>query len=182
MSAPRMNPPSGHIFGGTDMRFPTPLDNIKSEMELLIITDGYSVQSAIGGPAGTSWTYTVGLSKSFGLPELVITNLDPDDAFMLVSWVIEQLRAGGDIADFDAAQFRPVPVHKTHLDGELMKLWREYYDEDPSTVDVVQLQLGPELACPCCIDTQVDLTNPKASILPSRRLNRAQRRARKKMR
>ncbi len=73
-----------------------------------------------------------------------------------------------------------VPVHGVHLDGDLMNIWRSYYDDEPSTVDVIQLQIGPELACPCCLDTQVDLSDPAATLSLTRRLNRAQRRARRK--
>lgn len=63
-----------------------------------------------------------------------------------------------------------------------MNVWREYYGEDPSSVDVMQLQLGDELSCPCCLNTQVDLTDPNATFGLTRRTNRAQRRAQRKKR
>ncbi len=159
------------------MRF---LDRILSDMEMRIIANGYTVQGVLSDPNNVAWTYTIGLSKSFDLPELVITNLDNHDAVVLLTWVIEELRDGASLDDFD--DFQAVRVHADHLDGDLLNMWREYYGEEPSTVDVVQLQLGAELACPCCASTQVDLSDPKASTGTGGRLNRAQRRARKRQR
>ncbi len=161
------------------MRF---LDQILSDMEMRIIANGYTIQGVLPDPNNVAWTYTIGLSKSFDLPELVVTNLDNHDAVVLLTWVIEELRDGASLDDFDHNYFRPVPVHNDHLDGELLNMWREYYGEEPTTVDVVQLHLGPELACPCCESTQVDLSDPKASTGSGNRLNRAQRRARKRQR
>ena len=164
------------------MRFPTALDQLMSDMEMRIITNGYTVQGVMADPHNVGWTYTIGLAESFDLPELVITNLDSQDAVVLLSWVIEQLRNGEPLDAFEPEQFTAVPVHPAHLDANLFNMWRAYYDKEPSTVKVVQLQLGPELACPCCADSQVDLSDPSASLGVSRRMNRAQRRARRKRR
>lgn len=161
------------------MRFPTPHDQFMADMEMRIITDGFTIHTDLPDPTRVNTAYTIGLSKSFGLPELVITNLDFIDSVMLILWVTDQLQQGESLDDLDPAQFSAVPVHIEHLNGDLMNEWRNYYEEEPSTVDVVQLQLGPELACPCCTPSQVDLTNPSASLKVSRRANRAQRRARK---
>lgn len=164
------------------MRFPTPFDQLMADMEMRIITNGYTIQGVLPDHESVGWTYTIGLSKSFDLPELVITNIDNHDAVALLSWTIEQLRNGEDLDDLDPNQFTAVPVHPSHLRGELMNMWREYYDEEPSSVDVVQLQLGSELACPCCLPTQVDLTDPTATFDIPRRTNRSQRRAQRKKR
>ena len=164
------------------MRFPTPLDQLKADMEMRIITNGYTIQGVLPDRDSVAWTYTIGLSKSFDLPELVITNLDNHDAVVLLTWTIEQLRNGESLDDLDPAQITAAPVATAHLRGELMNMWREYYNEEPSSVDVMQLQLGDELACPCCLDTQVDLADPNATLQLPRRTNRAQRRATRKKR
>lgn len=164
------------------MRFPTQYDQTMADVEMQIITNGYSIQGVFPDQDWVGWTYTIGLSKSFDLPELVITNLYNHDAMPLLDWTIEQLRNGESLDDLDPKQFTAVPVHSAHLQGGLMHLWREHYDEEPGTVDVVQLQLGDEFACPCCIDTQVDLTDPNATLDLTKTLNRAQRRARRKKR
>ena len=153
-----------------------------SDMEMRIIANGYTVQGVMPDPNNVGWTYTIGLAESFDLPELVITNLDNRDAVVLLSWAIEQLRNGESLDDFDPDQFTAVPVHRAHLEADLFNMWRQYYDKEPSTVEVVQLQLGEELACPCCADSQVDLSDPNASLGVTRRMNRAQRRARRKRR
>ena len=162
------------------MRFPTYLDQLKSDMEMRILANGYTVQGVMADKHNIAWTYTIGLAKSFGLPELVITNLDNHDAVVLLTWVIEELRRGGSLEDLDPTQFRAVPVHSAHLEADLLNMWREYYDEEPGTVDVVQIQLGGELACPCCASTQADLSDGTASLSVSSRMNRAQRRAQRK--
>lgn len=166
----------------TQMRFPTPLDQLMADMEMRIITNGYTIQGVLADQSSVAWTYTIGLSKSFDLPELVITNLDNHDAVALLTWTIEQLRNGESLDDLDPLQLAAVPVHRSHLRGELMNMWREYYDEDPSSVDVIQLQLGDELTCPCCLDTQVDLADPNATFGLTQPTNRAQRRAQRKKR
>ena len=163
------------------MRFPTDLDRLQSDMELRILTNGYTMQGVMAGPHKVGWTYTIGLTESFDLPELVITNLDSRDAVVLLSWVVEQLRDGTPLDELDPEQFTAVPVHRKHLDGDLLNMWRYYYDKEPHTVDVVQLRLGDELACPCCANDQVDLSDPHATLGITRRMNRAQRRRQRKI-
>ncbi len=158
------------------------LDQLLSDMEMRIITNGYTVQGVMPDPNNIAWTYTIGLSKSFDLPELVITNLDNHEAVTVLSWVIDELQDGKGLDDFSDDKFTVVPVHTSHLDGSLLNMWRTYYGEEPNTVDVVQLQLGPHLACPCCASTQLDLSDPKASTGVGHRLNRAQRRAIRRLR
>ena len=164
------------------MRFPTSYDQLMAGVEMRIITNGYTMQGVLPDPDCVGWTYTIGLSKSFDLPELVITNIDNSIAASMLTWVVEQLQDGACLDDLDPAQFTAVPVHPTHLSGELMHMWREHYGEEPSTVEVIQLQLGAEFGCPCCVSTQVDLTDPTATLDGARRLNRAQRRAQRKRR
>ena len=164
------------------MRFPTPNDQMMADIEMRIITNGYTIQGVIPDHDCVGWTYTIGLSKSFDLPELVITNLDNHTAASMLTWAVEELRDGAQLDDLDPAQFTPVPVHPTHLRGDLMNMWREHYREEPSSVDVVQLQLGAEFGCPCCVATQVDLTDPGATLDRTEPMNRAQRRARRKRR
>ena len=163
------------------MRFPTGLDRLLSDMRMRILTNGYTVQGVLPDPHNAGWTYTIGLAESFDLPELVITNLDSHDAVALISWVIEQLRDGTSLDELDPKQFTAVPVHKAHLDGHLLNMWRHYYEREPGTVEVVQLQLGEELACPCCVNDRVDLSDPNASLGITRRMHRAQRRNQRKI-
>lgn len=163
------------------MRFPTDLDRLQSDMQMRILANGYTIQAVAPDPHNVAWTYTIGLAESFDLPELVITNLDCHDAVILLTWVIEQLREGTSLDELDPEQFTAVPVHRNHLDGDLLNMWRYYYDKEPSTVDVVQLRLGDELACPCCATDQVDLSDPQASLGVTRRMNRAQRRRQRKL-
>jgi hypothetical protein len=162
------------------MRFPTPYDQLMAGMEMRIITNGYTIQGVLPDDDCVGWTYTIGLAESFDLPELVITNIDNRIAASMLTWAVEQLQDGADLDDLDPTQFTAVPVHHAHLNGEVMNMWREHYGEEPSSVDVMQLQLGQEFGCPCCITTQVDLSDPTATLDRSRRLNRAQRRALRK--
>lgn len=162
------------------MGFQPALDQILSDMEMRIVTNGYTIQGVLADPQSVAWTYTIGLAKGLDLPELVITNVDNHDAAGLLTVIIEQLRDGARLEDFDPNQLSAVPVHSDHLDGDLLNMWRQYYDEEPSSVEVVQLQLGPDFGCPCCLDTQVNLADPAATFGVTRRLNRAQRRARRK--
>lgn len=164
------------------MRFPTIHDQLIAQVDMRVITDGFAIHADLPDPDKVNVTYTIGLAKSFGFPELVITDIEFIDALALLCWLIEELQAGASLDDLDPKQFTAVPVHKAHLDGELMSVWREHYSEEPSTVDVVQLQLGDELACPCCSAERLDLTDPSASLERQRPLTWKQRRAQRRTR
>lgn len=148
-------------------------------VEMRILTNGHTFQGVLPGDHSFGWTYTIGLAKSYGLPELVIVHDDNHFAIELLCDVIADLRAGNDIDDIPRSELVPVDVHRRHLDGDLMNVWRTHYGEEPSTVRVVQLLLGPSHMCECCDLEHPDLSQPNATTA-RHKPNRAQRRARRR--
>ena len=159
------------------MNFQTMINELVVDTQMRIADNGYTFQGVPADSNTIAWTYTIGLSQNLGLPELVITNLENSDAVRLISWVVDQLREGKTLADFDSDLLVAVPVHRSHLAGDLMNVWRAYYDEEPCTAEVVQLRLGEALGCSCCWDSQVDLADPSSRLHDLGSMNRQQRRA-----
>lgn len=95
----------------------------------------------------------------------------------VLSDVVADLLEGNDIDNIPRSEFIPVDVHHRHLEGDLMNVWREHYEEEPSTVRVVQLLFGPSYICNCCEHSQPDLSQSGATTARGKP-NRAQRRAR----
>jgi len=50
------------------MRFPTNLDRLQSDMELRILTNGYTMQGVMPSPHKVGWTYTIGLTDYWDWP------------------------------------------------------------------------------------------------------------------
>lgn len=148
-------------------------------VDMRIATNGYTAQGVLPDDDNLGWTYTIGLAKSYGLPELVIVHDDNHLAADVLSDVVADLLEGNDIDDIPRSEFVPVDVHLHHLEGDLMNVWRTHYQEEPSTVRVVQLLFGPSYICDCCDHNQPDLSQSGATTA-RRKPNRAQRRARRR--
>ena len=150
--------------------------NLSEHIAGMIARDGYAMQGVLSDPTSVGWTYTIGLVESFGLPELVITNIDCTTAAGFIRDVVADVRSGGTLDELPPEFFVPVPVAREHLEGELLNMWRLHYGKEPTGVEVMQLMVGSKFSCPACLATQVNLSDPGASLAP-RRPNRATRRA-----
>ena len=97
-------------------------EEIARGRELIIATHGWMVQGVVpdghGQPNG-GFAYTVGVTESYGLPELVIMDMQHEGAHPILNWAVEFLRDGGSFDGLDAEGLRWSAVHDVHLDSGL---------------------------------------------------------------
>jgi len=145
-------------------------EQIAQWLELTILTHGWALQGVmpsepddpldVDTPAG-GWTYTVGATENFGLPELIITNLAYDLAGPILNWAVEFLRDGGTLDGLVDDQVLWTPVHDDHLAGGLFISYIEHYDELPKPGGVLQLFPSTAVHAAECVRSRcVDLSAP----------------------
>ena len=143
---------------------------------------GWSLTSVDGGPGGTSWTYTVGLTLSFGHPELVVTGVRHDMAGGLLDLLSELVSEGDrfdDATEFDVGRgsLRFVSVHPAQLKPTFAN-WVRYYDArtPPPELRGLQVVVPDDWFCGDHPDPQ-PLLNVPSPVMAWQGMNRSERRA-----
>jgi len=92
-------------------------EQIARNLELTILTHGWAIRGVSppepDDPA-LGWAYTVGTTENFGLPELIITDTDFNEAGHVLNWAVEFLRDGGTLDGLIDDQVLWVPVDEAH--------------------------------------------------------------------
>lgn len=119
-------------------------DQIARWLELTILTYGWAVQGVEpeDGPEATiagGWAYTIGVTQSFSLPELIITEFDFAEARDVLNWSAEFLRDGGSLDGLVDDQILWAPVHDDHLMTDLFNSYWNHYGVPPGPGQVIQL-------------------------------------------
>jgi len=124
--------------GGTE-------EELQTDRSIRIAVHGFTMVQVEGVP---SWTYTIGLARSFDHPELVVTGL-PDGAPDLINDVVDRIRDGErfdasspPMALCDCASVAFGAVHREQWVHGRFDQWLDYYDrlgEKPLIPDVVQV-------------------------------------------
>ena len=130
-------------------------DQMARWLELTILTNGWAVQGVEPSadsndhysPVPGGWAYTIGATESYGLPELIITELDFTEAHHILNWSIEFLRDGGTLDGLVEDQILWAPVHDDYLTTDLFNVFWNHYDEPPAPGQF--LQLFPSIAGKC---------------------------------
>lgn len=139
-------------------------EQIARDLELTILMHGWAVRGVAprehNDRAG-GWAYTIGATENFGLPELIITDTDFNEAGNVLNWAVDFLREGGTLNDLVDDQVLWVPVHDAHLNSPLFTEYQSHYGENPKSGGV--LQLFPSNQChsaDCVMATSVNLADP----------------------
>ena len=135
-------------------------------LELTILTHGWAVLGVEpddpADPTG-SWLYTVGATESFGIPELIITDLPTAEAHHVLNWSIETLRDGGTLEDLVADNIDWAPVHDRHLSTDLFNQYFNHYEQWPAPGRVLQLFPSTLEQCAGCVRaSSTDLSDPSS--------------------
>lgn len=158
---------------------------------MCLICDGYSQEQAMGAvdmhirihgwhlalvEDDRPWAYTVGLSESFDVPELVVVGVKLGAAEKLIRLAVEVIMAGGEL-DRGLAQYgaETATVHERHLNGELFGTWVRRYDALPPPGSFLQVVPPADWFCDCHRDSCPRLDDPSQAP----RGNRAARRRRR---
>lgn len=142
-------------------------EEIARGVELIIATSGWMVQGVEGsdGPnAHDGFAYTIGATASYGLPELVIMDMEAAAAHEILNWAVEHLRDGGSFNDFATYNIEWTPVHDDLLDSGLFGSYTRHYGKAPAPGGVVQL-FPPDFArcAPCSRVRGTDLSDPNTT-------------------
>ena len=118
--------------------------------DLTIRVHGYLLLT-VQDPGQQAWTYTVGLSESFGHPDLLCIDIKADGQRQLVSSIGELLAEQGPVGsdELEALDVELVPVHPTHLTGDLVGIWGNRYGRLPDQGEFLQVVPGPSWFCSC---------------------------------
>lgn len=166
------------------------IDDYFNRMHLRIAEHGWYTVCVEADARSPGWLYTVGLSESFGHPELVVVGLKPDAAHE----VLEALSLGvldghryavGEIADIGGRRVRFGAVHPAHLSRDLVAAWRGYYrglGGEPPPLEVLQVICSDDFFCSCHRGGQRQLSRPAPLVGSAGRGRTAGRKATRKQR
>jgi hypothetical protein len=132
-------------------------DHYLSELDDIIRTHGWAIQGVKSDhPPDLLWAYTVGLTKSYDHPELVLVGETTNLAFVTVNRVAslvrdgERLAAGDHIAIAGLGEIALGAVHPAHVERGLLAMWSNYHSvvgPPVSGPDVLQVILPDEQCC-----------------------------------
>ncbi len=108
---------------------------------------GYTVAAVTGDRTGCDWAYSVGLTRSFGHPELIIVGLDAPLAGAIVQAMADKVAHGVDLRGREGVRVGPMPLRFREVDdvfcsqGDWFNLGREIMadlgDRWPATLQIV---------------------------------------------
>ena len=140
-------------------------EQIARHTELTIATYGWMVQGVTAEDPNGGFAYTVGATQSFGIPELVIMDMDFDTAHPILNWTVELLRDGGSLDELEYDQIGWRAVHDDHLDSGIFGSYTRYYGHPPQPGWVVQIIPSHRY---CCYrhanDATTDLSDPSIEL------------------
>mgnify|MGYP002399403105 CR=1 FL=1 len=127
--------------------------------------------------AGTAWCYTVGLTESYGHPELTIVDAELDHAARMITQLVEGIKSAGELSATTMRRFgvRCVEVHRDHLWGDLFGTWSNRYGCLLQPGEMLQVVLPADAYCECHRHQVRRLDRPAPPPAPP---NRAERRRR----
>ena len=111
-------------------------------LKLRILIHGWAVQgvepATPDGPSG-GWAYTIGATENCGVPELIITDTNWDEAQHVLNWAISRLRDGDTLDDLIEDEVLWGPVHDAHLPSHLFNIYADHYRRLPDPGQFIQL-------------------------------------------
>ena len=143
-------------------------------VDLAIRTHGWFLQMVTDA---VPFSYTVGLTESFGHPELMMIGMELDRQSSVIRRIVEPIEQTGhvDTADVAAAGITLVDVHDNHLDGDWFGTWVRRYGHLPPAAAYLQVVPPAEWFCSCHQHSTPRFDRPG----PIRAGNRAERRRRR---
>ena len=96
------------------------------------------------------WAYTVGLTETFGHPDLIVTDIRRESAVELIRRAVGWIDDGQlDPVELERAHVRAVQVHRAQLVRDWFAVWSRRAGRPPAPGEFLQLLPPPEWLCPC---------------------------------
>ena len=88
------------------------MDGIRKRMDAMIAETGWWVQAVLPGPDSPSFAYSVGMTETFGHPEVMVMGFSPELMHTLINGIGELVREGARFGDRDSSDkvIRGYPV------------------------------------------------------------------------
>ena len=106
-------------------------EEVAADQRHHIATIGWTVLMIEPRPGGVGWAYTIGLSESYGHPELLCFSCDVRSAWAMLNRLGARVRDGTVVQPgrdvLAEVTTDVVDVHPVHLFGELVNGWRALY-------------------------------------------------------
>lgn len=118
-------------------------NNIEQHIDLVIQIHGFIAQQVSGGKQ--LWTYTVGMSESWGHPELLCAGLTRDAQATLVGMLADDIEEFGGVrpATLDSLDIALVPIDERQFRNGLVASWEARYQRSAATGDFLRIVPGP---------------------------------------
>lgn len=144
------------------------------DLDLTIRVHGWSLISVT---ESQPWSYTIGLTESYGHPELMMIGVDQNMQSGAIRRIVEPIVKTGrvDTAELADAGIELVEVHGDHLRGDWFGTWANRYGGTPGAGSFLQVVPPSDWFCPCHQHSMPRFDRPG----PIRHGNRAERRRRR---
>ena len=180
-----MVPPSVHTAGMCDICDGTTYEASWQRIQDLVASRSWAIQGVEAAAHQRPWAYTIGLTESFGHPELVITDGTWPTSVEILNMLGEWIRDGDEYdvgSVVDAGEFRIElgAVHASFLHHGLCASWSAYYEwagTDPGPLQVLQVMTTSRGTCEHQRARRADLAVPGAFSSPAGPNRAARRRA-----
>jgi len=120
------------------------LEEFRRHVDLTIRVIGYLIQQVADDLTG-EWTYTVGVSESWGRPDLLIVDGPLEVQAEVVAELITEVRDRGEIRPevLKHLDVHLVPVHESHFAAGIVGIWEDRQSRAATAGDFLQIRLGP---------------------------------------
>jgi hypothetical protein len=97
------------------------------------------------------WSYTIGLTESYGHPELMIYGVKLDTQDMVIRKIVSSIETTGRVDQpfLDREGVELVEVHPNHLAGDWFGTWSNFYERTPPPGSFLQIVPPPDWFCSC---------------------------------
>lgn len=121
-------------------------EEIDRHHDLVIRVHGYLIQQV---DDVKPWTYTVGITESWGRPELLMVDVEPEVQAMLIKAVADDHIDHGDVrpSTLDLLDVELVVVDERHFRNGMVATWEDRYSRSATTGDFLQVVPGPGWFC-----------------------------------
>jgi hypothetical protein len=117
-------------------------------LDLTIRTYGWQLTQVTDA---NPWSYTIGLTESYGHPELMIVGLELDLQNTVIRKIVDPIVETGsvDCSFLEREGVTLVEVHPNHLAGDWFGTWSNFYERTPPPGSFLQIVPPGDWFCEC---------------------------------
>jgi hypothetical protein len=119
------------------------IDEYLEHVREVVRSHGWALQS-VGGSGAVGWVYTIGLTSSYGHPELLTIDTDVGRAARLLNELGRMVRDGGRLrpgimTTADDGTVELLAVHPVHARSDLVATWHSLHAPEAPELDLLQV-------------------------------------------